>query len=251
MRALFGRGLHPDAEQIVALEVAADATPESAAQVVKLGRAFPQYKPLPSRSDRVAARLAEWERENGVPRLRWCARRSRPRRQGTPRRGRLRPGLHPGEERLPALGAGIRRHPAGGGGRPPRDGRRHAGPARARDGSPTTPANAEPSFRPLGDPAQLTSVEAGGMLRLLAHDTGAVELTDLHRFIDPDESTAPIGIREGRAEALDFYLRPDRAHSGSTDAMLEAAYDAWEHDTRAGRSRAAPSTLPTCSSTTP
>lgn len=74
MRALFGRGLHPDAEQIVALEVAADATPESAAQVVKLGRAFPQYKPLPSRSDRVAARLAEWERENGVPRLRWCAR---------------------------------------------------------------------------------------------------------------------------------------------------------------------------------
>lgn len=89
------------------------------------------------------------------------------------------------------------------------------------------------------------------MLRLLAHDTGAVELTDLHRFIDPDESTAPIGIREGRAEALDFYLRHDRAHSGSTDAMLEAAYGAWEHDTRAGRSRAAPSTLPTCSSTTP
>ena len=65
MRALFGRGLHPDAEQIVALEVAAGSTPEDAAQAVKLGRAFPQYTSLPPRSERVAARLAEWERENG------------------------------------------------------------------------------------------------------------------------------------------------------------------------------------------
>ena len=30
MRALFGRGLHPDAEQIVALETAAGAGPEDA-----------------------------------------------------------------------------------------------------------------------------------------------------------------------------------------------------------------------------
>ena len=49
MRALFGRGLHPDAEQIVALESAAGATPEDAARAVKLGRAFPQYQPLPPR----------------------------------------------------------------------------------------------------------------------------------------------------------------------------------------------------------
>jgi conjugative relaxase-like TrwC/TraI family protein len=88
------------------------------------------------------------------------------------------------------------------------------------------------AVRMLGDPAQLTSVEAGGMLRLLAHDAGAVELTDLHRFTDPDEATATIGIREGRPEALDFYLTHDRIHTGSTDAMLEHAYDAWEHDTR-------------------
>src|SRR5689334_18968463 len=30
MRALFGRGMHPDAEQIVALETAAGASPEAA-----------------------------------------------------------------------------------------------------------------------------------------------------------------------------------------------------------------------------
>jgi ATP-dependent exoDNAse (exonuclease V) alpha subunit len=89
--------------------------------------------------------------------------------------------------------------------------------------------------RLLGDPAQLTSVEAGGMLRLLAHDAGAVELTDLHRFADPDEATATIAIREGRPEGLDFYRTHNRVHSGSTDAMLEAAYNAWAYDTRAGR----------------
>ena len=35
-----------------------------AVQAVKLGRAFPQYQPLPPRSERVAARLAVCEREH-------------------------------------------------------------------------------------------------------------------------------------------------------------------------------------------
>ena len=67
MRALFGRGLHPDAEQIVALELANGATPADAERAAKLGRAFPQYTPLPPRDERVAARLAEFEAENGHP----------------------------------------------------------------------------------------------------------------------------------------------------------------------------------------
>ena len=65
MRALFGRGLHPDADQIVALETAAGRTPEDATRAAKLGRAFPQYTPLPPRSERVASRLAAFEREHG------------------------------------------------------------------------------------------------------------------------------------------------------------------------------------------
>ena len=89
--------------------------------------------------------------------------------------------------------------------------------------------------RMLGDPAQLTSVEAGGMLRLLAHYAGAVELTDLHRFHDPAEATATTGLREGRPEALDFYANHDRVRSGSADAMLENAYDAWQRDMRTGQ----------------
>jgi hypothetical protein len=74
------------------------------------------------------------------------------------------------------------------------------------------------------------------MLRLLAYDAGAVELTSIHRFSDPDEAAATIGIREGLPEALEFYVARDRVHSGSTDAMLEDAYEAWEHDTRTGLS---------------
>jgi conjugative relaxase-like TrwC/TraI family protein len=67
MRALFGRGLHPDAEQIIALETTNGATDEEAARAAKLGRAFPQYQPLLPRSERVAVRLAEFEVEHGHP----------------------------------------------------------------------------------------------------------------------------------------------------------------------------------------
>lgn len=90
-------------------------------------------------------------------------------------------------------------------------------------GSPTTPANAAPSSGCSVTPPRCTSVNAGGKLPLVAHDAGAVELTDLHRFTDPDEATATIGIREGQPDALDPYLSHDRVHYGSTDAMLEAA----------------------------
>src|SRR4051795_1934628 len=67
MRALFGRGMHPDAEAIIALEVAAGATPQDAERAAKLGRAFPKYTPLSPRSERVAARVAAFQAENGHP----------------------------------------------------------------------------------------------------------------------------------------------------------------------------------------
>jgi len=89
--------------------------------------------------------------------------------------------------------------------------------------------------RLIGDPAQLTSVEAGGALHLIGGDAGAVELTDLHRFDDPDEATATLGLRQGDPHALDFYFDHDRVSGGSTSAMLEAAYEGWTNDTREGR----------------
>lgn len=90
-------------------------------------------------------------------------------------------------------------------------------------------------IRLLGDPAQLASVDAGGALRLIEQEAGATYLTDLHRFADPAEGTATLRLRNGDESALDFYKERDRIRSGGRDAMLEAAYDGWARDIRAGK----------------
>ena len=89
--------------------------------------------------------------------------------------------------------------------------------------------------RLLGDPSQMSAVEAGGALRLLVNDVGAVQLNHLHRFTDPDEAKATLQLREGRAEALDFYFARDRVAHGTSEAMLEDSYEAWATDTRQGK----------------
>jgi len=89
---------------------------------------------------------------------------------------------------------------------------------------------ASAQIRLIGDPHQLGAVESGGAFRLLVHDVGAVELTDLHRFTDPAEATATLGLREGNAAAIDHYLQRGRLHGGTREQMLDAAYSAWRHD---------------------
>jgi hypothetical protein len=90
--------------------------------------------------------------------------------------------------------------------------------------------------RLLGDPAQLSAVDAGGALRLLEAEVGAVHLDQLHRFHNPAEADATLALRRGDPEAITFYQQHDRIRSGTRDAMLEAAYDAWASDMRDGRS---------------
>ena len=89
--------------------------------------------------------------------------------------------------------------------------------------------------RLLGDDRQLSAVESGGALRLIAHDVGAVELTALYRFTDPDEAAATLKLRTGDASGLDYYLAHGRVRSGSREAMTEAAYAGWRADMLAGR----------------
>ena len=84
--------------------------------------------------------------------------------------------------------------------------------------------------RLLGDPAQLSSVEAGGALGLLAGDTDAIELTQLHRFHDPAEADATLAIRDGRREGLKFCETHDRIRSGARHDLLDQALAAWEND---------------------
>lgn len=70
-------------------------------------------------------------------------------------------------------------------------------------------------IRLLGDYRQLGAVESGGALRLIATETGAVELSTLYRFDDPAGAEATLKIRVGDPAGLDFYPGWDRIRAGS------------------------------------
>ncbi len=108
------------------------------------------------------------------------------------------------------------------------------------------------SVRLLGDPAQLSAVEAGGALRLIASRVGAAELSEVHRFrtpadrpgwlarrlgkkppsdtLDVDQAAASLALRSGDARGLDYYVTAGRVHAGSHDGLLEDIYAAWRTD---------------------
>lgn len=89
--------------------------------------------------------------------------------------------------------------------------------------------------RLLGDYRQLSSVEAGGILRQIHHEAGAYELTTLHRFTNKDEAAATLKLRVGDGAGLDFYERGERIVGGSRQAMVDAAYQGWRTDMLAGK----------------
>ena len=89
-------------------------------------------------------------------------------------------------------------------------------------------------LRLVGDPMQLSAVEAGGALRLLVHHGDAAVLGRVHRFADPAEATASLQLRRGNPAALGFYDSRSRLTDGSRQEMLEEVYDAWRADQAAG-----------------
>ncbi|MBN9177825.1 MAG: relaxase domain-containing protein [Microbacterium sp.] len=87
----------------------------------------------------------------------------------------------------------------------------------------------------VGDYAQLQSVDAGGAFSLLVQDRDdAPELVDVHRFTNPWEKTASLGLRHGRTEVIDTYLEHGRIIGGETETMIDTAYAAWRADRFAG-----------------
>jgi ATP-dependent exoDNAse (exonuclease V) alpha subunit len=89
----------------------------------------------------------------------------------------------------------------------------------------------------VGDPAQLSAIDAGGMFTALVRDRGALgaELTDVRRFVNPWEETASVEVRAGSPDAIDAYASHGRVVGGSRDEMLDALYGAWKHDTEEGK----------------
>ena len=86
------------------------------------------------------------------------------------------------------------------------------------------------SVRLVGDDQQLAAIGAGGVLRDIQSSHGAVRLTELHRFTDPAEAAATLALRDGRPEALGFYLDRQRVHVGDPTTTLDAVFNAWQAD---------------------
>ena len=95
------------------------------------------------------------------------------------------------------------------------------------------------SVRLIGDDQQLAAVGAGGVLRDIAHTVGAVALSQVVRFTDPEwgqaEAAASLALRDGDPAALGFYLDRGRVHVGDLATATEHAYQAWAADRAAGR----------------
>jgi conjugative relaxase-like TrwC/TraI family protein len=90
------------------------------------------------------------------------------------------------------------------------------------------------SVRLIGDDQQLAAIGAGGVLRDIDTTYGAVRLTQLHRFHDPAEAAASLALRDGRPEALGFYLDRQRIHVGDPATLTENLFEAWRADSSRG-----------------
>ena len=90
------------------------------------------------------------------------------------------------------------------------------------------------SVRLVGDDQQLAAIGAGGVLRDIKHTHGALHLAELHRFTNPAEAAASLALREGKPEALNFYLDHGRVHVGDLAKTTEDAFTAWVSDRSAG-----------------
>lgn len=89
----------------------------------------------------------------------------------------------------------------------------------------------------VGDWAQLQAVDAGGAFSMLvAARDDTPELVEILRFDHGWEADATAALRVGDTDVIGTYLHHDRVHTGSTDEMTDAAYDAWRTDIRAGLS---------------
>ncbi|RRQ25327.1 conjugal transfer protein TraA [Rhodococcus sp. Eu-32] len=84
--------------------------------------------------------------------------------------------------------------------------------------------------RLLGDPQQLAAVDTGGALRLIARESAAPELVDVHRFRDREEADISLRLRDGDASVAAWYAAKDRVHHGMADDLAEKVFTAWTAD---------------------
>jgi DNA primase catalytic core len=91
------------------------------------------------------------------------------------------------------------------------------------------------SVRLIGDDQQLAAIGAGGVLRDIRATHGALQLSELMRFTDSAEGAASLALREGRTEALGYYLDHQRVHVGDLATMTEEVFTSWRADRGHGK----------------
>lgn len=93
--------------------------------------------------------------------------------------------------------------------------------------------------RVMGDDRQLSAVGAGGALRLIDREVGAVRLDELFRFKDEEEAAATLRLREpvtvGKDEPFEWYRENGRVAGGDSEAMTQKIFAAWQKDISDGK----------------
>ena len=93
--------------------------------------------------------------------------------------------------------------------------------------------------RVLGDDRQLSAVGAGGALRLIDREVGAVRLDELFRFKNEEEAAATLRLREpvtvGKDEPFAWYRENSRVAAGDSEAMTQKVFAAYQKDISDGK----------------
>lgn len=86
------------------------------------------------------------------------------------------------------------------------------------------------SVRLIGDDQQLGAIGAGGVLRDIATQHGALRLDHVVRFTDPAEADASLALRAGDTGSLGYYLDHHRVHVVDPDTATSRILAAWRAD---------------------
>ena len=89
----------------------------------------------------------------------------------------------------------------------------------------------------VGDPDQLSAVEAGGAFGMLidAQPDKVASLKTIHRFVDDWQGPASLALRAGDRRAVETYTSHGAVQSGTQEEVLDQVHAAWAAETAQGR----------------
>ncbi len=87
----------------------------------------------------------------------------------------------------------------------------------------------------VGDDKQQAAAGAGGILRNIAAEHGALTLDEVMRFHDDAEKAASLALRNGDVTALGYYLDHQRLRVSTPDTVLDDVYEGWAADIATGK----------------